>query len=111
MNLLAMDNKELTVQLRWLFFALAISFVLVICFDGAVLFKGSTLKEAQNTFLGFNLFLEILIFISFTTFVVFGIKGFFEMFSRKIANLIILVSGMSLLFANLVLVCQIIFQD
>lgn len=106
-----MDNKELVVQLRWLFFALAISFVLVICFDGTVLFKNGTLKEAQNTFLGFNLFLEILIFISFTTFVVFGIKGYFEMFSRKIANRIIFFSGMGLLFANLVLVCQFIFQD
>ncbi|RVT73183.1 hypothetical protein EOD40_14785 [Flavobacterium sufflavum] len=106
-----MNSKELVVQIRWLFFALALSFVLVIYFDGAVLFRNSAVVKAQNTFLGLNLFLEILIFISFTTFVVFGIKGFFEMFSRKIANVIIFVSGVSLLFVNLVLVCQIIFQD
>jgi len=111
MNLFAMINKEVMVQLRWLFFALAISFVLVIYFDGAILFRNGAVVQAQNTFLGLNLFLEILIFISFSTFVVFGIKGFFEMFSRKIANIIIFVSGMSLLFVNLVLVCQIIFQD
>jgi len=111
MNLFAMNNRELMVQLRWLLFALAISFVLVIYFDGNVLFKNNAVIETQNTFLGLNLFLEILIFISFTTFVVFGIKGYFEMFSRKIANVIIVVSGMSLLFVNLVLVCQIIFQD
>ena len=111
MNLFAMINRELMVQLKWLFFALVISFVLVICFDGAILFNGCTLIETQNTFLGLNLFLEILIFISFSIFVVFGIKGCFEMFSRKIANNIILVSGMVLLFANLVLVGQIIFQD
>ncbi|KDN53754.1 hypothetical protein FEM21_31420 [Flavobacterium seoulense] len=67
--------------------------------------------KTQNTFLGLNLFLEILIFFAFSTFVVFGIKGFFEMFSKKVANNIILISGMSLLLINLVLLGQIIFQD
>ncbi|OYX85859.1 MAG: hypothetical protein B7Y83_03475 [Flavobacteriales bacterium 32-34-25] len=99
------------VQLKWLFFALMITFALVIIFDGATLVKSCTLIETQNTFLGLNLFLEILIFFAFSTFVVFGIKGFFEMFSQKIANSIIFVSGMSLLFVNLVLLSQIIFQD
>ncbi len=98
-------------QLKWLFFALAISFVLVILFDGPAIFKSGTNVKTQNTFLGLSLFLEILIFIAFSIFVVFGIKGFFEMFSRKIANRIIFISGMSLLFVNLVLLCQIIFQD
>lgn len=111
MNFFAIHNKELFVQLKWLFFALAISFVLVGYFDGAALIKSGVRVQAQNTFLGLNLFLEILIFIAFCTFVVFGIKGYFEMFSRKIANIIILVSGMSLLFVNLVLMCQIIFQE
>ncbi|SHL74757.1 hypothetical protein SAMN05443543_104232 [Flavobacterium flevense] len=99
------------VQLRWLFFALIVSFVLVSYFDGAVLYKGGKVKETQNTFLGLSLFLEIFIFISFSTFVVFGVKGFFEMFSRKIANIIIILSGISLVFVNLVLLCQIVFQD
>ncbi|MEL1240834.1 hypothetical protein [Flavobacterium flavipallidum] len=111
MNFFVTQNKELIVQLKWLSFALAISFVLVIFFDGAALQKEGVLVQAHNTFLGLNLFLEILIFMVFTIFVVFGIKGFFEMFSRKIANLIILISGMSLLFVNLVLLCQIIFQE
>lgn len=105
-----MINKEVIVQLKWLLFALVISFVLLICFDSTVLFKKS-IVETQNTFLGLNLFLEILIFISFSTFVVFGIKGFFEFFAQKTANIIILVSGMSLLLVDLVLLCQIIFQD
>ncbi|MFL9831310.1 hypothetical protein ABS764_10675 [Flavobacterium sp. ST-87] len=99
------------IQLRWLFFALIVSFVLVSYFDGAVLYKSGNLKETQNTFLGLNLFLEIFIFISFSTFVVFGIKGFFEMFSQKIANKIIFLSGMSLVFVNLILLCQIVFQE
>lgn len=110
MNLFTTFNRELMVQLKWLFFALTISFVLVIYFDGAAFVKSGVIVQTQNTFLGLNLFLEILIFISFSIFVVFGIKGFFEMFSRRVANIIILVSGMSLLFANLVLLCQIINQ-
>ena len=111
MNLFAIINKDLMVQLKWLFFAFAISFVLVAYFDGTTLIKCGTIVETQNTFLGLNLFLEILFFILFSTFVVFGIKGFFEMFSRKIANIIIFVSGVSLLFVNLVMLCQVIFQD
>jgi hypothetical protein len=111
MNFLAIFNKELVVQLKWLFFALILSFVLVICFDGAALIKNCTLRKTQNTFLGLNLFLEILIFFAFSTFVVFGIKGYFEMFSQKVANNIILISGISLLLINLVLLCQIIFQE
>lgn len=87
-----------------------ISFVPVIYFDGAALVRSRALIETQNTFLGLNLFLEILIFFAFTTFVVFGIKGFFEMFSQKMSNSIIFVSGMSLLFVNLVLLGQIILQ-
>ena len=106
-----MINRELLIQLGWLFFALAISFVLVIYFDGSSLIRGRDFIETQNTFLGLNLFLEILIFTSFSIFVVFGIKGFFEMFSRKIANNVIIISGMSLLFVNLLLLCQIVFQD
>ncbi len=110
MNFFAMIDRELMVQFRWLLFALAISFVLVIYFDGAALMKSGVFVQAQNTFLGLNLFLEILIFISFSIFVVFGIKGFFEMFSHRFANILIFVSGISLLFVNLVLLCQIIFQ-
>ncbi|OCB75236.1 hypothetical protein LPBF_08985 [Flavobacterium crassostreae] len=97
-------------QIKWLFLALTISLVLVYCFDGAVL-NASSVTLAQNTFLGLNLFLEILIFFVFSTFVVFGIKGFFEMYSQKIANVITFTSGVFLTFVIILLCYQILFQE
>ncbi len=98
------------IQIKWLLFALVISLVLVSFFDGAVL-RNSDMFTAQNTFLGLNLFLEILIFFVFSTFVVFGIKGFFEMYSQKTSNVIILVSGVLLTFVIFLLSYQILFQE
>ena len=102
--------KELTSQIKWIIFALVMSFVLVVFFDGAVL-KSSNLFLTQNTFLGLNLFLEILIFFVFSTFVVFGIKGYFEMYSQKISNVIIFLTGAMLTFVIFILSCQILFQE
>ena len=102
--------KELTGQIKWIVFALLISFVLVVFFDGAA-FKSSTLFITQNTFLGLNLFLEILIFVVFSTFVVFGIKGYFEMYSQKTSNVIIFFTGAMLTFVIFILSCQILLQE
>ncbi|TDD76318.1 hypothetical protein E0F89_08830 [Flavobacterium caseinilyticum] len=97
-------------QIKWMFFALVVSFVLVSCFESAVL-QNSTVVKAQHTFLGLNLFLEILIFFVFSTFVVFGIKGFFEMYSQKTSNIIISISGVLLVFVIFILCYQILFQE
>jgi hypothetical protein len=105
-----MIKKELMIDIKWLVIALIISLVLVGCFDGAVLKNGSVFV-AQHTFLGLNLFLEILIFFVFSTFVVFGIKGFFEMYSQKTSNVIIFISGVLLTFVIFLLCYQILFQD
>ena len=96
-------------QIKWIFLALFITFVLVSFFENAVLQNGVLIK-AQHTFLGLNLFLEILIFFVFSTFVVFGIKGFFEMYSQKTANAIISISGLLLVFVIFILCYQILFQ-
>ncbi|MCW2118660.1 hypothetical protein [Flavobacterium sp. 7A] len=101
--------KERTGQIKWVIFALVISFVLVAFFDGAA-FKGGSLLLTQNTFLGLNLFLEILIFFVFSTFVVFGIKGYFEMYSQKTSNVIIFLTGAMLTFVIFILSCQILLQ-
>lgn len=111
MNLFSMINKEFVIQIKWLLFALAISFVLLISFDGPAFFKNSDIFIAQNTFLGLNLFLEILIFFVFSTFVVFGIKGFFEMYSHKISNIITFISGVFMVFVIILLLYQIISQE
>jgi ABC-type transport system involved in multi-copper enzyme maturation permease subunit len=105
-----MIKRELINQIKWIILAFFISFVLVSCFENTVL-NDSVVVKAPNTFLGLNLFLEILIFFVFSTFVVFGIKGFFEMYSQKTSNVIILVSGVLLLFVNFILCYQILFQE
>jgi len=102
-----MTKKDLLAQIEWLLLALVISFVLMWYFDGIVL-EGSTVFKAQHTFLGLNLFLEILIFFVFSAFVVFGIKGFFEMYSRKTSNIIIFTTGVIVTFVILLLCCQIL---
>ncbi len=65
----------------------------------------------QQTFFGLNLFLEILVFLVFLTFVVFGIKGFFEKYSHKFANLIIFISGVLLAVLIFVLSYQVLLIE
>ena len=109
-NKYSMIIREWKTQIKWLVFALLVSLVLVSCFEAAV-FKSCSQNLTQNTFLGLNLFLEILIFFVFSTFVVFGIKGFFEMYSQKSANAIIFISGILLAFVIIILCYQILFQE
>ncbi len=105
-----MIKREPINQIKWIILAFFISFVLVSSFESTVLQSGAMFK-AQNTFLGLNLFLEILIFFVFSTFVVFGIKGFFEMYSQKTSNVIIFISGVLLIFVIFILCYQILFQE
>ena len=105
-----MIRRELMTQSKWMLLALFISFVLVLFFEGIVS-NGNIILKAQNTFLGLNLFLEILIFFAFSTFVVFGTKGFFELYSQKISNYIVFISGIILIFVICILCYQILVQE
>ncbi|MDR6846749.1 ABC-type transport system involved in multi-copper enzyme maturation permease subunit [Flavobacterium granuli] len=105
-----MVRRELMTQIKWMLLALFISFVLVLFFEGAVS-NGSIILKAQNTFLGLNLFLEILIFFAFSTFVVFGTKGFFELYSQRLSNYIVFFSGIILIFVICILCYQILVQE
>ena len=105
-----MISRELMTQIKWMFLALFISFVLVLLFESTVI-NGSIVLKAQNTFLGLNLFLEILIFFTFSTFVVFGTKGFFELYSQKLSNNIVFISGVILIFVICILCYQILLQE
>ncbi|MFM2367977.1 MAG: hypothetical protein RL619_273 [Bacteroidota bacterium] len=105
-----MIHRDSMTQIKWLFLALTISFVLVSSFESIVL-QYNTVFKSQHTFLGLNLFLEILIFFIFSTFVVFGIKGFFEMYSQKSSNVITFISGVLLVFVIFGLSYQILFQE
>ena len=105
-----MIRRELMAQIKWMFLALFISFVLVLFFESTVS-NGSIVLKAQNTFLGLNLFLEILIFFAFSTFVVFGTKGFFELYSQRLSNYIVFISGIILIFVICILCYQILVQE
>jgi hypothetical protein len=105
-----MIRRELMTQIKWMLVALFISFVLVLSFDSTVS-NGIVELKAQNTFLGLNLFLEILIFFAFSTFVVFGTKGFFELYSQKLSNYIVFISGIILIFVICILCYQILVQE
>jgi hypothetical protein len=110
MLIFTMVKGETMSQIKWLLVALIISLVLVFCFDSTV-WENGYVFFAQHTFLGLNLFLEILIFFVFSTFVVFGIKGFFELYSQKLSNVIIFISGVILTIVIFVLSFQIMFQE
>ena len=105
-----MVSINLMAQIKWFIIALIVAFVLVSSFEN-IAFTSGTFFEAQNTFLGLNLFLEILIFFAFSTFVVFGVKGFFEMYSQKVSNTITFISGAVFVFVIFILCYQILFQE
>lgn len=97
-------------EFKWIILALIISFVLESISSNSTTSIDAN-NEVRNTFLGLNLFLEILVFFVFSTFVVFGIKGFFEMYSQKITNGIILSTGIMLVLVILILAYKLLFQE
>ncbi|WP_233581738.1 hypothetical protein [Flavobacterium macacae] len=102
-----MFSRNLIAELKWVLLALAISFLLVNSINSSA-FASNAEIGVPNTFLGLNLFLEILVFFVFSTFVVFGIKGFFEMYSQKFANVIIFISGVLMAVVIFILSYQIL---
>ena len=105
-----MLSRIIKAELKWVLLALVITFFLVSSIDSIALIGNSDVGVPQ-TFLGLNLFLEILVFFAFSTFVVFGIKGFFEMYSRRSSNMILTISGGLLVLVIFILCYQILFQE
>jgi hypothetical protein len=102
-----MFTRVIKSEMKWLLLALAITLVLTNVINANSFTRGVQV-DAPQTFLGLNLFLEILVFFAFNTFVVFGIKGFFEMYSQRFANAIIFVSGVFLAVVIFILSYQIL---
>jgi hypothetical protein len=102
-----MLSRVLIIEFKWIIIALIISFVLVNTVNSSIPIDAN--QDVQKTFLGLNLFLEILVFFIFNTFVVFGIKGFFERYSQKFANIIIFSTGIMLEVIIFILAYQILF--
>lgn len=105
-----MLSRVIMAEFKWILLALVVSFVLVYSVNSNI-FLNIADNNVSNTFLGLNLFLEILVFFVFSTFVVFGIKGFFEKYSQKMANVIIFITGVFLAMVIFILSYQILFQD
>ncbi len=102
-----MLSKLLLSEMKWVLLALVVSLVLVESINSSSFFSAAE-SGVPQTFFGLNLFLEILVFFVFSTFVVFGIKGFFEMYSHKFANVIIFISGVLLTVVIFILCFQVL---
>lgn len=105
-----MLSRAFLAELKWMCLALAICLFLVDGLNNGLRLPNSG-AQASNTFLGLNLFLEILVFFVLSIFVVFGIKAFFERFSQKFANVLLMLTGVSLAVVVFVLSYQILFQE
>jgi hypothetical protein len=105
-----MLSRIVKAELKWILLALVITFFLVSSIDSVALMSNTEVGVPQ-TFLGLNLFLEILVFFAFSTFVVFGIKGFFEMYSQRFANVVIFISGVFLAVVIFILSYQILMLE
>ncbi|MEO4006990.1 hypothetical protein [Flavobacterium sp. CAU 1735] len=102
-----MLSKLFFSELKWMLLVLVVTLILVESINSGFNFNPAEYGVPQ-TFFGLNLFLEILVFFVFSTFVVFGIKGFFEMYSQRFANVIIFISGLLLTVAIFILCYQVL---
>lgn len=103
-----MIAKSYHEHIRWMLVAFAVTGVMItLNFGSGFLTQGSP----ADTFLGVNLFLEILVFFAFNIFVVFGIKGFFERYTKQFCNSLILVSGSVLFMVLIFLGYEILFNN
>lgn len=105
-----MFSRVIKAEIIWILFVLIITFFLVNSIYNSVLINGIA-DGVPQTFLGFNLFLEILVLFFFSTFVVFGIKGFFEMYSQRFTNVVLLISGVFLTVVIFILSFQILLLE
>ena len=100
--------RNFIAEIKWIIVVFIMSFVLVKLINMSIFIDANS--EIQKTFFGLNLFLEILVFSSFSTFVVFGIKGFFESYSHKYANVIILSTGIILALVIFILTYKMLYK-
>ena len=104
------NSKFKASEIIWIVIAFILSLFLmkVLNSNKIVLFDTTT---SNNSLFGLSKFLGSVVFFSFSTFVVFGIKGFFEMYSQKYSNIIMIVSGVLLTLVIAYLSYQILFVE
>ena len=103
-----MFSRIVAAEMKWIFVVLIISVIIVSSINSTLSSTGSVV-DANQTFFGLTFFSEVAVFFIFNTFVVFGVKGFFQMYSQKTANLIIFITGIMLTIAIFILTYQVLF--
>jgi len=104
-----MIAKNVVSEIKWITFALIITFILVTIFNSNTLLVSGNANNSTS-FSGLSKTIEMAAFFIFSTFVVFGIKGFFEMYSHRIANVIMIVTGLLLTLIIMFLSYQVLFK-
>ncbi|MFM2214587.1 MAG: hypothetical protein RL427_1850 [Bacteroidota bacterium] len=96
-------------EMKWVLISIVVTFLLLFLLKDSINLIGGNVVDL-HLFIGLNNFLEVLTYFTFSTFVVFGVKGFYEMYSDKISNVIMIVSGLVLVVIIFILSCQILLE-
>ncbi len=106
----SMNVRVIITELKWVLISILITFVLLFLLKDSINLIGGNVVDL-HLFIGLNNFLEILTYFTFSTFVVFGIKGFYEMYSDRVSNIIMIASGLVLVVIIFMLSCQILLES
>jgi hypothetical protein len=104
-----MRARIIIAEMKWVLISITVTFILLFLLKDSINLIGGNVVDL-HLFIGLNNFLEILTYFTFSTFVVFGVKGFYEMYSDRISNVIMIVSGLILVFIIFILSCQILME-
>jgi hypothetical protein len=104
-----MNTRVIKSEAKWVLISLIVTFFLLFLLKDSINLIGGNSVDLQ-LFIGLNKFLEILTYFTFSTFVVFGVKGFYEMYAHKVSNVIMIASGLILALIIFVLSCQILLE-
>lgn len=104
-----MKARIIIAEMKWVLISIIVTFVLLFLLKDSINLIGGNVVDL-HLFIGLNNFLEILTYFTFSTFVVFGVKGFYEMYSDRISNVIMIASGLVLVFIIFILSCQILLE-
>ena len=102
-----MNARIIVSEIRWILISIVIGFFLLFLLKDSINLTGVNAINFK-LFNGLNDFLEIMTCFTFSTFVVFGVKGFYEMYTQRISNAIMITSGLFLVLIISVLSCQIL---
>jgi len=104
-----MKARIIITEMKWVLISIIVTFILLFLLKDSINLIGGNVVDL-HLFIGLNNFLEILTYFTFSTFVVFGVKGFYEMYSDRISNVIMIISGLVLVFIIFILSCQILLE-